>query len=55
MIKGNWYTDGKDQFRFYKKRPDGLLVFDAWQIGNQNLKGKYLIGYPSMERELKAI
>lgn len=54
MIKGNWYTDGKDQFRFYNKRPDGLLVFDGYK-GDLKLSGKYLIGYPSMERQLKPV
>lgn len=54
MIKGNWYTDGKDQFRFYKKRPDGLLVFDGYK-GESKVSKKYLIGYPGMERELKAV
>lgn len=54
MKQGNWYSLGNDQYRFYKKRPDGLLIFDGYK-GKSVTKGKFLIGWPAMERELKTV
>lgn len=54
MIKGNWYTDGVNEYRFYSKRPDGLCVFDGYK-GNGIFRHKFLIGYPSMDPDLKPV